>query len=88
MNIKTKAEVRRMVCGTRRHQMRFYFDIRDKLAIRDEVGRELETASDAIVYAKYLAADFRCLEPEARPRLSIQVLGRDNKRIHEEVVFA
>ena len=68
--------------------MRFYFDIRDKLAIRDEVGRELEPTSDAIVYAKYLAADFRCLEPEARPRLSIQVLGRDNKRIHEEVVFA
>jgi len=68
--------------------MRFYFDIRGKLAIRDEVSCDLETASDAIVYAKYLAADFRCLEPEARPRLSIQVMGEGNKRIHEEVVFA
>jgi hypothetical protein len=68
--------------------MRFYFDIRDKLAIRDEVGRDLETASDAIVYAKYLAADFRCLEAEARPRLAIQVNGEGNERIHEEVVFA
>jgi hypothetical protein len=33
--------------------MRFYFGIRDKLAIRDEVGRDLETVSEAIVYAKY-----------------------------------
>jgi hypothetical protein len=55
--------------------MRFYFDIPDKLAIRDEIDRDLETASDAVVYAKYLAADFRCLEPDARPRLSIQVIG-------------
>ncbi len=68
--------------------MRFYFDIRDKLAIRDEVGRDLETVSEAIVYAKYLAADFRCLEPDARPRLSIQVMGEGNRPIHEEAVFA
>jgi hypothetical protein len=51
--------------------MRFYFDIRDKLAIRDQVGRDLKTVSDAIVYARYLAADFPCLEPDAMPRLSI-----------------
>ncbi len=68
--------------------MRFYFDIRDKLAIRDEVGRDFRTVSDAIVYAKYLAADFRCLESDARPRLSIQVIGEGNQRIHEEAVFA
>jgi hypothetical protein len=68
--------------------MRFYFDVRDKLAIRDEVGRDLATASEAIVYAKYLAADFRCLESDARPTLSIQVLGEGNRQIHEEVVFA
>jgi uncharacterized protein DUF6894 len=68
--------------------MRFYFDIGDKLAIRDEVGRDLETVSEAIVYAKYLAADFRCLEPDARPRLSIQPIGEGNQRIHEEAVFA
>jgi hypothetical protein len=77
-----------MVDGRRRCQMRFYFDLRDKLAIRDEVGRDLETVSEAVVYAKYLAADFRCLEPDARPRLSIQVFGEGNQRIHEEVVFA
>lgn len=68
--------------------MRFYFDVRDKLAIRDEVGRDLATVSEAIVYARYLAAGFRCLEHDARPTLSIQVLGECNRRIHEEVVFA
>ena len=68
--------------------MRFYFNIRDRLAIRDEVGRDLETVSEAVVYAKYLAADFRCLEPDARPRLSIQVISEGNQPIHEEVVFA
>jgi hypothetical protein len=68
--------------------MRFYFDIRDKLAIHDEVGRDLATVSEAIVYARYLAADLRCLESDARPRLSIQVIGEGNKRVHEEVVFA
>jgi hypothetical protein len=77
-----------MVGGTGRCQMRFYFDIRDKLAIHDGNGRDLKTVSEAIVYAKYLAADFRCLEPEARPRLSIEVIGEGNQRIHEEAVFA
>ncbi len=68
--------------------MRFYFDIRDKLAIRDEVGRDMKSVSDAVVHAKYLAADLRCLEPVARPTLSIQVVSEGKTRIHEEVVFA
>jgi len=88
MNIKTTVGGRRMVDRRRRRQMRFYFDIRDKLAIRDEVGPDLESVSEAVVYAKYLAADFRCLEPDARPRLSIQVIGEGNQRIHDETVFA
>jgi hypothetical protein len=88
MNIKTQVRARRMVGEKRRRQMRFYFDIRDQLAIRDEIGRDLETVSEAIVYARYLAADFRCLESEARPRLSIQVIGEGNRYIHEEAVFA
>jgi len=67
--------------------MRFYFNIQDKLAIQDEVGREFVLASDAVVYAKYLAADLRCLETKVRPRLSIQVIGEDTRRIHEEHVF-
>jgi hypothetical protein len=88
MNINTKVGARHMVGGRRRRQMRFYFDIRDKFAIRDEVGRDLESVSKAVVYAKYLAADLRCLEPVARPRLSIEVISEGNQRIHEEAVFA
>jgi hypothetical protein len=73
---------------SRRLQMRFYFEIRDRLVIRDEVGRDLKSVSEAVVYAKYLAADLRCLESDARPSLSIQVIGAGDKPIHEEVVFA
>jgi hypothetical protein len=68
--------------------MRFYFDISDKLAIRDEVGRDFKLASEAVVYAKYLAADLRCLETEIRPQLSIQVVAERRQKIHEEAVFA
>jgi hypothetical protein len=68
--------------------MRFYFDISDRLAIRDEVGRDFKLASEAVVYAKYLAADLRCLEPEVRPQLSIQVIAERREQIHEEAVFA
>jgi hypothetical protein len=68
--------------------MRFYFDIRDRLAIRDEVGRELGSVLEAVVYAKYLAADLRCLEPDIRRQLSIQVIGEGRQQVHEEAVFA
>jgi hypothetical protein len=67
--------------------MRFYFDIRDELAIPDEVGRDLGSVSEAVVHAKHLAADLRCLEPDIRPQLSIQVIGEGRKQVHEEAVF-
>jgi hypothetical protein len=68
--------------------MRFYFNIRDQFAIQDEVGREFSLASEAVIYAKYLAADLRCLETDVRPRLAVQVIGEDTGQIHEETVFA
>lgn len=68
--------------------MRFYFDTRDSLAIRDEIGRDFKFVSDAVVYAKYLAADLRCLEPDIRPQLSIQLVSEGREQIHEETVFA
>jgi len=67
--------------------MRFYFDINDRLPIRDQVGRDFRQVSEAIVYAKYLAADLRCLEPEIRPQLSVRVIGEGLEQIHEEAVF-
>lgn len=68
--------------------MRFYFDISERLPIRDQVGRDFRQASEAVAYAKYLAADLRCLEPDIRPLLSIRVLGEGLEPIHEEAVFA
>jgi hypothetical protein len=67
--------------------MRFYFDISDCRSIRDELGRDFSLPSEAVLHAKYLAADLRCLEHEVRPQLSIQVMSEDRERIHEEGVF-
>jgi len=67
--------------------MRFYFDISDRLPIRDQVGRDFRLVSEAVVYAKYLAADLRCLEPDVRPQLSIRVIGEGLEAVHEEPVF-
>jgi len=68
--------------------MRFYFNTSDRLPIRDEVGRDFKLVSEAVLCAKYLAADLRCLEPDIRPRLSIKVVGERFEQIHEEVVFS
>ena len=67
--------------------MRFYFDISDRLPIRDQVGRDFKLVSEAVVYAKFLAADLRCLEPDVRPQLSVRVIGEGLEPIHEETVF-
>jgi hypothetical protein len=68
--------------------MRFYFDISDRLAIRDEVGRDFKLTTDAVLHAKYLAADLRCLERDVRPQLSIQIMSENREHIHAEAVFA
>jgi hypothetical protein len=67
--------------------MHFYFNVRDRLPIRDEVGKDFESVSEAVLHAKYLAADLRCVEPDVRPRLSIQFVGEGYEQIHEEAVF-
>jgi hypothetical protein len=68
--------------------MRFFFNIQDKLRIQDEVGREFSVASEAVVFAKHLAADIRCLETAVRPTLAIEVVAETAERIHPERVFA
>jgi len=68
--------------------MRFYFDISDRLAIRDEIGRDFQLTSDAVLHAKNLAADLRCLERDIRPQLSIQIMSESREHIHAEAVFA
>lgn len=68
--------------------MRFFFNIQDEREILDEVGRDFPVVSDAIVFAKYLAADLRCLEPDIRPALSIEVVAEHAGKVHREPVFS
>ena len=68
--------------------MRFFFNVQDKLRIEDEVGREFSLASEAVAFAKHLAADIRCLETAVRPALAIEVVAESAGRIHREPVFA
>ena len=68
--------------------MRFFFNIQDKLEIQDEVGREFAVVSQAVVFARHLAADIRCLETGARPALAIEVIAENAERIHREAVFS
>jgi hypothetical protein len=68
--------------------MRFLFNIQGRLKIQDEVGREFSVASEAVVFAKHLAADMRCLETAVRPALAIELVAETAERIHREPVFA
>ena len=68
--------------------MRFYFNVQDTLRIEDGVGREFSLASEAVAFAKHLAADIRCLETAVRPALAIEVVAETAERIHREPVFA
>jgi hypothetical protein len=68
--------------------MRFFFNIQDKLRIEDEVDREFSFASEAVAFAKHLAADIRCLETAVRPTLAVEVVAETAERIHREPVFA
>jgi hypothetical protein len=67
--------------------MRFFFNIQDTLKIQDEVGREFSVASEAVIFAKHLAADIRCLETVVRPTLAIEVVAETAERVHRERVF-
>ena len=68
--------------------MRFFFNVQDRLKVQDEVGREFSVASEAVAFARHLAADIRCLETVARPALAIEVVAETDERIHREAVFA
>jgi hypothetical protein len=44
-------------------------------------------ATVAVIFAKQLAADLRCLETAARPALAIEVVAENAQCIHREAVF-
>lgn len=67
--------------------MRFFFNTHEKLKIQDEVGREFAAPWEAVIFAKQLAADLRCLETAPRPSLAIEVVAENDGCIHREAVF-
>ena len=67
--------------------MRFYFNVQGRLEIQDQLGREFSVADEAVLFAKRLAADIRCLETAVRPTLAIEVIAENAERIHREPVF-
>jgi hypothetical protein len=52
------------------------------------VGREFSRVSEAVAFAKHLAADTRCLETAVRPTLANEVVAETAESIHREPVFA
>jgi hypothetical protein len=68
--------------------MRYFFNLRDKLEIEDGVGRDFERTSEAVEFARHLAADIRCIEATVRPALTIEVVAENAARVHRELVFA
>ena len=56
--------------------------------VQDKVGRDFSVASEAVAFAKHLAADIRCLETVVRPALCDRVVAETYERIHREAVFA
>ena len=64
--------------------MRFYFDLRDGVPVRDRVGREFRFRSEAIEFAKEYATSLRAAGK--RRDLRVSVLSEDGSLVHEEPV--
>lgn len=66
--------------------MRFYFDVRDGVPVRDSIGREFKFVSEAIEFSKEYAAALR--RPGARRDLRVSVLNEHGSLVHEEPVYS
>jgi hypothetical protein len=65
--------------------MRFYFDIKDGVPVRDKKGREFEHVSEAIEYSKAYA---RSLQDTGVRRDSwVSVVNENGSQIHEEPIY-
>jgi hypothetical protein len=65
--------------------MRFYFDVRDGVPVRDKVGREFRLVSEAIEFSKTYARTLR--GPGNRRDLRVSVINEHGSQIHEEPVY-
>jgi hypothetical protein len=64
--------------------MRFYFDIRDGVPVRDRTGQEFERISEAITHAEELAAEFRSQRKPNGQNSRICVVSENGSVVHEE----
>jgi hypothetical protein len=65
--------------------MRFYFDVRDGVPLRDKIGREFKLVSEAIEFSKTYARTLRGLGK--RRDLKVSVVNENGSQIHEEPVY-
>ena len=64
----------------------FYFDMRDGVPIRDRVGKQFRSNSEAIAYGKALAERFRH-EHHVESDLAIVAVDESGREVHREPVF-
>jgi hypothetical protein len=63
----------------------FYFDTKDGVPVRDQVGKQFRLNSEAIEYSKMLAERFRS-ERRSEPDLVIVVLDQSGRELHRQPV--
>jgi hypothetical protein len=66
--------------------MRYYFDIRNGVPIRDRNGSDFESNSAAILHAKKLAADLRAGQEYVTQDMRVCVINEHGSVVHEESV--
>ncbi|MET4177317.1 hypothetical protein ABIB99_008441 [Bradyrhizobium sp. LA6.1] len=65
----------------------YYFDIKDRVPIRDKSGLEFVSDGAAIAYSKSLADKMRRENPKGHPELRIVVLDESGREVHRERIY-
>ncbi len=65
----------------------YYFDMKDGVPVRDRVGLEFQTDSQAIEHSKNLALRAGQEGPAKDRNLCIVVLDQSGKEVHREPVY-
>ncbi|WP_298879340.1 hypothetical protein [uncultured Bradyrhizobium sp.] len=65
----------------------YYFDMKDGVPKRDEVGVELASDGAAIAHSKRLAEKVRLERPAGNPDLRIVVIDESGREVHREQVY-
>ena len=66
----------------------YYFDMKDRVPVRDRVGLEFKTNSPAIEHSKNLARRAGHAKGQAKDKkLCIVVLNQSGKEVHREPVY-